>query len=240
MKYKKTDFFNSIYSLYNNSKSFFLQEKIKEEFFLNYLNYLEENLIENEYLKNNFSIIYYKNFEKLINYSKPYNLILLPFEGLKIINSFFVKFLIYSTLSRDFIGAFGFNPFNNDFFYTDLFHVYYNKKNNINRENKILIERKKFNEDLEIKSRSFLINFFYNFYQNLEKEVLFLYSPNYSLLLTSFGVFEECLCLGYDFNKLDELFFFNIFLEKNNSFKEKIKKEVLLKDLPNFYRIKKI
>jgi hypothetical protein len=241
MKIPESDFFNSIDFFYNLIKPFFFGNlEPTEENLVNYLNthiFNKEELtnLELKFLKNNFSLILFKKWEELVDYSKPYNLILLPFEGLKALNTFFVKFLVYSTLTKDFVAAFGFNPYNDDFFYVDLFNCYYNKFNS--RKNDLtIVERKKFEDmEKEIKSRAFFIDFIQYFYQ--KNDFLFLYSPNYSFLLTIFGVFKEFYNLGFD-NSLEELFFANFFIEKSKFLKENLIKQDLKVDLENFYLIR--
>jgi len=240
MKVPQSDFFNSIEFLHNIIKPFFFGNlEPKEEDLINYLNThifnKKSSNLEINFIKNNFTLIFFKKWEELIDYSKPYNLILLPFEGLKALNSFFIKFLVYSTLKNDFVAAFGFNPYNDDFFYADLFNYYYNKYG-LRKENIAIIERKKFeNEDKEIKSKAFFIDFIQQFYQ--KKDFIFLYSPNYSFLLTAFGIFKEFYNLGFS-NSLEDLFFANFFIEKSKFLKRNIIKEDLEIDLNDFYLIK--
>ncbi len=253
MNESNADFIRAIKEFYIIAKSFFVNNfslnfsnDIKtEKDFINYLNTFlfkeeEKNNGIINFLKDNFSLRLLDKGEKIVDYSKPFSLILLPFEKQKTLNIYFVKFLIYSNLVENFVGCFGFTSFDNIFFYVDRNGNLIEDLNGIKKmKDKIVIERKKHKEDdKEIESRVYFIRLIENLYQN--NDFLILEMPNLSFLLTCSGVFRKFYNLGYSLNKLEELFFSNFFLENSKELKERIKIEKINADLENFYVIENI
>ncbi|HIQ50962.1 MAG TPA: hypothetical protein EYH54_03235 [Nautiliaceae bacterium] len=220
---KRHNFAKLSFFIYKKSLPILINKKIEEKEFLNRLIEKIEKSKEKEgsLIKKYFDFLDWKSEEEILEHIRDYNLLLMPFEGIKG-NNLFVRFFISSNLKEEIIAAFGFSY--NSFFYIDIYkNLFF--KTNLPKTDMIIFERKEkaYDEDYEIKSKSLIINLFEDLYQ--KEKIISFYSVNYSFLLTLLGYYKTLYSIGYE-NNIEELYFSLFFYE---NIKEK-KKKIEIKD----------